>query len=1472
MAKDINTYELEDGGLFFAPNEEQTEYANGGYKYTPPISKNTMSRDNVPYGNRPASKPGSGKPIPSKDFIERGLAAASLGLPFPYSYGASILGSGIDFYDAYNEKDLQVRNALLAEGALGLIPYGKASKGIKLSKTKPIDFSLANKILDLKDLIYPDNNIYSTTVKPTPVSQQLESKLVKSNSKPTTNYSKKTYDVYHSKDNKMVTVDGKKMTMDQFNNGFFKSHPGANYVNHVFEHGGIYFEEGGTNQFDFVRNQGQKPVVQDESNEMIMGPNYLDPKPITYKPMPEIPYVPRQYTTKKVSDWTERDKKDYTFDFYAGNNPLKTNYVLDNNNFNSVPDARYNYDQIVKNSPEVKKIYDDIAKKYNFKSHDDFKNNYVGTAKNIAILQEMEQAMLQAPQYYPSVEGIPFQKIAKDSYLFDDGVGMDYVISEQSKMKNNLKQDYFNYLDSPQYIATAKKMWGDDYLKHINEQKNRVQNVGIKFAPYDTLNTDNWNYDTKSMLEENSRYAGFYNPLYNNLYLMHNKDGVIPTLGTPYHEISHATDMGLGIPKDALTPNDGPKETWKLNPKYDISSEMSWGRYMDPTYKKWEDRYSNDNRYYKKGTEIRARVNALRLQMAKDNFDWNAANEEQLINYLNNIKEESLKSQFQDLIGQDESGLDSKELLNLFQNYAANENKTDTRYAENGAMIEMGGGGYTVTRSSDRKGKTHKVTGPDGTVKYFGDSNLGQHPNDPKRKAAFYARHKKNLAGNPYFRAFARKTWEEGGEVDSDREMLEGVSDILSRVDDKKNRKELADYMMANFRDENVTFQPDEFLEDSNVYANGGMIKRADGSYSRRGLWDNIRANKGSGRKPTQEMLRQEKKIKSQYENGGMIEMEDGSLFFTPNEYSNTISAADGMINSLYPAPSLGFQNAVQNNIAQNYEAQKAAREASIRNSVTPVVKKYVPYVPPINKNVVQKDNVKIAKAVPSSQYTSEDLEFFKRNNTPKELQPYYKKQLDSWRQGDIQEQNDITQRRIDVAKQAAIDKSKGLFTQAVAEDVSNGYRLLDNDNFVDDWINPFQWVLNPAGNLSSNFAVDAGPVDPYKVAMDAGLLALGATGFGEVLSPFAKNLARSGRFLTKQTPLRNAYNYNPWATKIEDAASKTVGKGDKAFIFDKTLTPGQRVFKPEPNFITGYKPIKDKTNLDFGPLNNKYSEDAKQEMLNNFVELTGGNADDIDLKQFVDFYQAQQNRFDVMSKYRNNLYETAQEQYFGTPQWNKAYEASNEKPRNLLNLLQSENVQLNSPLGTEIGMGGEGTVYELASDPNNVIKVGNTFKTDNADDLVKSFEGITGDNIAVVKRAYKDGRRLIEIMPNLNKNAQFNNLTKQQVLDRLELDARNLMNKGFRLDLDNLSGNFKYNPDKNIVDIYDISKPDGKGLNDPDEVVKMLRTYFNNKIPDVPLKKTTTTGSLSEALYNSRNPANMQQTQLEDGGLFFKF
>lgn len=80
-------------------------------------------------------------------------------------------------------------------------------------------------------------------------------------------------------------------------------------------------------------------------------------------------------------------------------------------------------------------------------------------------------------------------------------------------------------------------------------------------------------------------------------------------------------------------------------------------------------------------------------------------------------------------------------------------------------LPEFGNGGYKVERSNDRKGKTHKVTGPDGSVKYFGDPKMGERSKSKYGKEAFYARHKSNLEKNPHFRAYARATWQNGGQI-----------------------------------------------------------------------------------------------------------------------------------------------------------------------------------------------------------------------------------------------------------------------------------------------------------------------------------------------------------------------------------------------------------------------------------------------------------------------------------------------------------------------------------------------------------------------------------------------------------------------------------------------------------------------------------------------------------------------------------
>jgi len=68
-------------------------------------------------------------------------------------------------------------------------------------------------------------------------------------------------------------------------------------------------------------------------------------------------------------------------------------------------------------------------------------------------------------------------------------------------------------------------------------------------------------------------------------------------------------------------------------------------------------------------------------------------------------------------------------------------------------------------------------------------------------------------------------------------------------------------------------------------YEKGNLIKRADGSYSKHGLWDSIRENSGSGKKPTKEMLEQEAKIKNKLAQGGLIAPNGNASNLTPEQY-----------------------------------------------------------------------------------------------------------------------------------------------------------------------------------------------------------------------------------------------------------------------------------------------------------------------------------------------------------------------------------------------------------------------------------------------------------------------------------------------------------------------------------------------------------------------------------------------------------
>lgn len=97
-------------------------------------------------------------------------------------------------------------------------------------------------------------------------------------------------------------------------------------------------------------------------------------------------------------------------------------------------------------------------------------------------------------------------------------------------------------------------------------------------------------------------------------------------------------------------------------------------------------------------------------------------------------------------------------------------------------------------------------------------------------------------------------------------------------------------------------FGGDYVIETPMMAPGGEMIRRADGSYSKRGLWDNMRANAGSGKKPTKEMLEQERKLNSK-KMGGCMEcggqMEEGGEQMMQQSQSPNITDALGEISMM---------------------------------------------------------------------------------------------------------------------------------------------------------------------------------------------------------------------------------------------------------------------------------------------------------------------------------------------------------------------------------------------------------------------------------------------------------------------------------------------------------------------------------------------------------------------------------------------
>jgi len=185
------------------------------------------------------------------------------------------------------------------------------------------------------------------------------------------------------------------------------------------------------------------------------------------------------------------------------------------------------------------------------------------------------------------------------------------------------------------------------------------------------------------------------------------------------------------------------------------------------------------------------------------------------------------------------------------------------------------------------------------------------------------------------------------------------------------------------------------------------LIKRADGSYSPRGLWDNIRANAGSGKKPTKEMLAQEKKINKMAKGGNLSHFYPSNIQAYPQggamggpglplNVKHGIENGSFLINPFYtnsptgafvPQASIGFGTAPQHPEKGGWSITgRVGREYPALNALTQPI-----------RDAYQTDR----------EYR--DPSFYNTNNTP-ELQSLAQEQADNYNR-DVDFYNNVGQK-----------------------------------------------------------------------------------------------------------------------------------------------------------------------------------------------------------------------------------------------------------------------------------------------------------------------------------------------------------------------------------------------------------------------------------------------------------------------------
>jgi hypothetical protein len=182
------------------------------------------------------------------------------------------------------------------------------------------------------------------------------------------------------------------------------------------------------------------------------------------------------------------------------------------------------------------------------------------------------------------------------------------------------------------------------------------------------------------------------------------------------------------------------------------------------------------------------------------------------------------------------------------------------------------------------------------------------------------------------------------------------------------------------------------------------LIKRKDGSYSKRGLWDNIRKNKGSGKEPTKDMLKQESKIKkeenmnSMYKKGGKTskpKMKKGMPSFMEESKEMEFGAPGVKPPMKYLTggepgkPSLidqvkGVGNRIKSNTPERPTSRKGYREAITQMKIDMLNTEDINYLNRKDKD--SKSDPNVSEAIRLSKVKGENAKKFTRAAAPSDV------------------------------------------------------------------------------------------------------------------------------------------------------------------------------------------------------------------------------------------------------------------------------------------------------------------------------------------------------------------------------------------------------------------------------------------------------------------------------------------------------